>query len=199
MNAETIAIMARQGQNPPAWQVYRARPAFFRNQILLGVLILALGAVGAIYLLANPLIAFVPGFGSGSQSLDPGPFMIARTVDFVVIALLLLIGVVSGVNAVRNLTQAHDQVLVLMPEGFVLCTKSATAYPYATMRGLNAASYRGTITLTIADAATQQRQRVRLDGRFGNARQLAGRIMAQRTDYLAARARAQPPSPGSGW
>ena len=196
MNAESIATMARQGQNPPAWRVFRARSGFFRNQILLGVFILALGVVGAVYLLANPLTAFVPGFGSGSQPLDPGPFMVARTVDFVVILLFVVAGIVAAVNAVRNLTRAHEQVLVLMPEGFVLSTKSSVAYLFAAMRELSASSYRGTITFTITDAATRQRQRVRLDGRFGNARQIAALVLAQRTDYRAALARARPPEYG---
>ena len=139
-------------------------------------LILALGVVGAVYLLAHPLTAFVPGFGSGSQPLDPGPFMVARTVDFVVILLFVVAGIVAAVNAVRNRTRAHEQVLVLMPGGFVLSTKSSVAYLFAAMRELSASSYRGTITFTITDAATRQRERVRLDGRFGNARQIAALV-----------------------
>jgi hypothetical protein len=196
MNADNIVTMVQHGQNPPSWQVYRARSAYFRDQILLGVFILAIVAAGAIYLLANPLIAFVPGYDTGSETLDPGSFMTARTIDFVVIGLLLVVGLVYAVNAVRNLSRVQDQVLVLMPDGFLLGTNTPVVYPFATMQALTARSYRGTITLTITKSATRSIQRVRLDGRFGNARQLAGQIMSLRNAYLRAQVGAQPPRPG---
>jgi hypothetical protein len=195
MNAESIATMARQGQNSPNWQVYRARSGYFVQQVVVGLFVLALGVGGTLYLVANPLIAIVPGSGGNSQTLDPGPFMIARTVDFGIIALILLAGLWVVVVSVAHLTRLRDEVLVLMPQGLVIDTKTPVAYSFAAMRSLSARNYRGVVTFTITDS-TERRLRVRLDGRFGNARQLAGQILAMRNAYLRTQAGAQPPSPG---
>jgi hypothetical protein len=63
------------------------------------------------------------------------------------------------------------------------------------MRSLSARNYRGVVTLTITDPSSR-RQRLRLDGRFGNAGPLAGQILTMRNTYLRTQAGAQPPSSG---
>jgi len=194
MNAESIATMARQGQHPPNWQVHRARSGYFVQQIILALVLLALGVGGTLYLLANPFTAFVPGYG-GSETLDPGSFAIARTVDFGVIVIFVAVGLWIGGTSLAHLSRARDEVLVLMPQGFVIDTKTPVAYSYGAMRGMSARNYRGVVTFTITDP-TGRRQRLRLDGRFGNASQLAGQVLTMRNTYLRTQAGAQPPSTG---
>jgi hypothetical protein len=121
--------------------------------------------------------------------------MIARTVDFGVIVLFLVVGLWIGGTSAAHLTSLQNEVLVLMPQGFVIDTKTPVAYSYAAMRSLSARNSRGVVTFTITDAAAR-RQRLRLDGRFGNAGQLAGQILTMRNTFLRAQAGAQPPSSG---
>jgi len=194
MNAESIATMARQGQNPPNWQVYRARSGYFVQQIVLGLVLFALGVAGTVFLLANPFTAFGPGYG-GSETVDPSTFMIFRTVDFAIIVLFLLVGQWVGGTSMVHLSRLRDEVVVLMPQGFVIGTKTPVAYHYAAIRSLSARNYRGVVTFTITDP-TARRQRLRLDGRFGNAGQLAGQILTMRNTYLRAQTGSQPPSSG---
>lgn len=195
LNADAVMMAVRQNQIPGSWQVFRGRVAFHMQQLLGGVLILVLGFVGIMYLLLNPRIAIVPGYGSNDSPIDPGPFTIARTVDFVVLAILLLVGLWLCFSSSSQLTVARDQALVLMPDGFVISTKNPVAYAYAAMQGMSARNNRGTITFNITPVGGAQRQSFRLDGRFGNAKQIATQILAGRAEWQRAHPTAQPQQP----
>lgn len=189
----------RQGYTPGNWRVFHGRVAYHVRQIIGGVVILALGFIGVMYLLLNPHIAVVPGAGSGSTPLDEGPFTVARTVDFVVLAVFLLLGLgVSALSASR-LTTARDQALVLMPEGFVLSVKNPVAYAYANMQAIAARNNNGTITFSITPIGGGRNQVFRLDGRFGKPKPIATAILAARAEWQRANGSPQqPPLPGTG-
>lgn len=196
INAGAVVAMARQGQVLPGWQVYRGQPSFHARQIVLAILIALIGCAGAAYLLTNPQIAIVPGYSSDTTTLDTGPFAAARAFDFVIIGLLLAGGIWYAIAHAVQISSAASRVLIVMPEGFVVSIKRPIAYSFAGMRSVSASSFQGAVTLSITDAARRGKQRVRLDGRFGNARQLAGQIIAARESYMRSRTAMRSPSIG---
>jgi hypothetical protein len=59
------------------------------------------------------------------------------------------------------------------------------AFAFADLRTISATSYRGVITLRMV-AVDEQQFTVRLDARFGNARQVAQRILTDCSQFAAA-------------
>ena len=194
LNADAVMTAVRQGQAPATWQVYRGRVAFHVRQLLGGLLILLLGFVGVMYLLLNPDTVIVPGSGQGS-ALDTGPFAVARIGDFVVLAVVLVVGLWLCVSSSSQLTTVRDQALVLLPEGFVIGAKKPTAYAYAAMQAIAARNNRGTITFSVTPVGGDRRQTFRLDSRFGDAKHIATQILAARTAWQRANSAAQSPQP----
>lgn len=195
LNADAVMQAVRQGYVPDSWRVYHGRVGWQVRQMLGGLFILLLGFSAAIYLLLNPNVAFVPGTAGDNIPIDAGPFTVARTVDFAVLALFLLVGFVISVASASRLPTIRGQTLVLMPAGFVLNLKKPTAYAYGAMQALNARNHRGTISFNITPVGNARRQLLRLDGRFGNAKQIATQILMARNEWQ--RAHAAVPSPQS--
>ncbi|HET8908263.1 MAG TPA: hypothetical protein VFN11_15005 [Ktedonobacterales bacterium] len=195
LNADAVMQAVRQGYVPDSWRVYHGRVGWQVRQMLGGLLILLLGFSAAVYLLLNPDVAFVPGAAGDSISIEAGQFTVARTVDFAVLALFLLVGFVISVASASRLPTIRGQTLVLMPAGFVLNLKKPTAYAYGAMQALNARNHRGTISFNITPVGNARRQVLRLDGRFGNAKQIATQILMARNEWQ--RAHAAVPSPQS--
>jgi hypothetical protein len=194
LNADAVMTAVRQGQAPATWQVYRGRVAFHVRQLLGGLLILLLGFVGVMYLLLNPDTVIVPGSGQ-SGTLDTGPFAIARIGDFVVLAVVQVVGLGLCVSSSSQLTTVRDQALVLLPEGFVIGAKKPTAYAFAAMQAIAARNNRGTITFSVTPSGGDRRQTFRLNSRFGDAKHIATQILAARTAWQRANSAAQSPQP----
>lgn len=183
LNVDAVMQAVRQGYVPDTWRVYHGRVGWQVQQLLVGLVILLLGFAGTIYLLLNTSIAIVPGTPGETTTVDATNLSAGRAVDFVVLAIFLALGLGLSVVASSRLTTIRDQVLVLMPDGFIINTKKPIAYSYAGMQAMSARNNRGTITFNITAAGNSRRQPLRLDGRFGNAKQLATQILVARNEW----------------
>ena len=182
-SADAVITAVQQGHAPTQWQVFRARVGYHVQQILGGVFFLLLGFVGVLYLLVNPHVAIVPGYGSSDTPLDSGPFAAARTFDFVVLAIVLLVSLGLSAFAASQLATVRNQMLVLMPEGFVINARKPMAYAFSGMQAMTARNNRGTITFNVTPVGGGRGQTFRLDSRFGNAKQIATQMLAVRGEW----------------
>jgi hypothetical protein len=176
MNTDMIVAQARNNQVPPTWQVHHGRSSFYVRQIAIGAFLLAFAAAGAIYLVSHPFIAIVPGYAAGDSNVDSQTFTLDRAVDFVLLGLFALVGIGAMIRYLLELGRAYQHVLVLLPEGFVLSTGKTVAYAYGTIREMKLVKSRYASSLKIHTWNAQKPVRVRLDGRFGNPKQLTGTI-----------------------
>ena len=101
LDAETVIASAQQETPPAGWQVWPERRSFFLRMALIGIVFLGGGGYGAMYLQGHPETAFVLGVvgDPANVPLDPGLFMTARTIDFVVVGLLALLGIYTSFGA----------------------------------------------------------------------------------------------------
>lgn len=175
VNIDMIVAQARNNQVPPTWQVYHGRSSFYVRQIVIGAVLLAFAAGGTIYLVAHPYIAIVPGYTSDNP-LDPQMFTFNRGLDFAIAGLVALAGIVAVIRYLLELGRVNEYVLVLMPEGFVLSTGKTIAYAYGTIREMKIVRSRYANSLKISTWNAQKPVSVRLDGRFGNPKQLISTI-----------------------
>lgn len=187
VNGEAIVAQVRQGSWPHDWQVLRAKPAHFIRLAIFIALFLILAAAGLIYLVGHPGEVFTLGAAGSSDSgpLDPTVFSLWRTADFAVLLLVLAGCGVSLVITLIHAAHANEHLLIVFPEGFVLKTGRTQTFAFATIQALEASIYRGVATLRIV-AVDGQKFTVRLDARFGNARQVAQRIVIARNQFAAA-------------
>ena len=92
------------------------------------------------------------------------------------VGLFALAGIVAVIRYLLELGQAYQHVLVLMPEGFVLSTGKTVAYAYGTIREMKLVRSRYANSLKIYTWNAQKPVSVRIDGRFGNPKQLTSTI-----------------------
>ena len=175
VNIDMIVARARNNQVPPTWQVYHGRSSFYVRQIVIGAIVLAFAAAGAIYLVSHPFIAIVPGYTSDNP-LDPQMFTFNRGLDFAIAGLVALTGIGAVIRYLPEPGRAYQYVLVLMPEGFVLSTGKTVAYAYGTIREMKFVRSSYANSLKIYTWNAQKPASVRLDGRFGNPKQLTSTI-----------------------
>jgi hypothetical protein len=192
LNADAVMQAVRQGYVPDTWRVYHGRVGFLVRKMLGALLILALSFVGVMYLLLNPHTAIVPGTQGDHTTLEAFRFSMWRGIDFVVVVFMLLIGFTLTVASASQLPTIREQTLVLMADGFVLNLKKPTAYAYGAMQAMNARNNRGVILINITPVGNARRQLVGLDGRYGNAKQIAAQILMARNEWQRAHAAAQP-------
>lgn len=185
---ETVVAQVDHGAAPPNWQITRGRPAFHLQQIILGVVVVAIGVVGAVFLLANPDQAFSYGAGGeASMSVING----WRTVDFVVLAIFALAGAYLIVQHTGSYASAKSDLLVMVPEGFVIRTgRRIQTYDFATLTSLRATLSRGTLIVN-ATQASGAKLRSSIDGRFGKVKPIGQAILAAYSQYRAATVRPQ--------
>ena len=177
INTDMIVAQARNNQVPPTWQVYHGRSSFYVRQIVIGAFLLAFAAAGAIYFVSHPFIAIVPGYTSDSN-VDPQTFTLDRAFDFLMVGLFAVAGIFAVIRYLLELGRAYEHVLVLMPEGFVLSTGKTIAHAYGTIRDMKLVRSRYASSLKIYTWNAQKPVSVRLDGRFGNPKQLISTIYA---------------------
>lgn len=189
MEGQAVLAQACQGRAAPDWQVLPARPGrFVRNIAMFGVAAVVL-VVLLILLAANPNEAVTPGSSIDSDSV----LTFWRTVDFIVGAALVLACVGGTILAARDFDSRHSQMLVLMPDGFVMQTsadpRSMRAVGYAAISGVNVSVMRGEYTLTMPRTDGHGFTRIRLDDRFGAPKQIVQRITTAQAQFSAARMR----------
>lgn len=189
IDAGMVLRMVRSGQVPPQWQVVRAKRGFFLMQSFLGVLLVILGVGGAVALLASGTVI---GYGLSDTSPD-GVVTFWFVVDMLVLAACVIGGIVLAIQQLLRLGTVDEQVLVLMPDGFVMrrgsAPKDTLAYSYDSIRAVDRVVRNGTNYL-VMQPVQGRAVRLTLDGRFGPPKRIAQQIQAMAVDYRAARARA---------
>ncbi|HEV8190016.1 MAG TPA: hypothetical protein VGP82_00800 [Ktedonobacterales bacterium] len=193
INGEAIVAQVQHGTWPQNWQVLRAKPSHFIRLAIFVAIFFVAAAGGLIFLLGHPSDALTLGAAGSSDggALDPAAFSLWRTVDFTMLGLVLAGLTVALVRTLVQAAQAHEQLLVLLPEGFVLKTGRAQAFDFGSMQTLSAVSTNGVVALRMV-ALDGQQSTVQLDTRFGSSTQLAKRILTARNQFVAARGSATP-------
>ena len=194
INGEAIVAQARQGAVFLDGQVWRAQERYFLAQTAVAGIFVLLMVFGFFYLLSNSNHAFVIGsYGSEGGPLDDAALAGWRAFDFVAGGLFAVAMLVVLVRTAAASANAGEQVLVLLPDGFVLGTgKTPKTYPFAAYRAASASSTRGTVSLALMPAAGGRAVRVPLDGRFGKAKPIAQAILVAHRQFVS---RYQPPQP----
>jgi hypothetical protein len=192
LNGDAIIAQVRQGTWPQSWQVLRANRSHFIRLAIFIAIFLVLAAFGLLYLISNPDHAVVPGAAGSPDggTLDPATFAVWRTIDLAVLGIALVGLVVAVINTLLQMAHAQEQLLVVLPEGFVLKTRRLQTVAFAAIQTMTATSYRGVVTFKIG-TVNGQKLSVSLDARFGAARQVAQRILAARNQFTAAPAAGQ--------
>ena len=191
INAEAVVQQVRAGATPADWQVMRAKSSFFVWSAIGGIVFTFLAVVAAGYLF---LTGTFVGIGVNDQTPDNVAFF-WFIVDMVVLAAVAIGGIVFAILRARDLGSVNEQMLVLMPDGFVkragVGPKGTFSATYANIARLTPAVRNGTQYL---DAVTPDGRRVsvELDGRFGNAKKLARQIAGQHAHYVATHSGEQP-------
>lgn len=194
IDANAAIQQVRSGTAPPSWQVLRARPTFFMWSAIGGVVFTLAAIAAAIYLFVSNTVV---GIGVTDQT-PPNVALFWLIVDMLVLAACAVIGVVSAVRHVRRLGSASEQMLVLMPEGFVLrrgtTEKDVTTINYQRIATMTPTAKNGAMVLAMTIAGSGKRAAVTLDNRFGPAKKLASEIAGTHAHYVStARASAQAP------
>jgi hypothetical protein len=184
IDAEAVVQQVKAGAVPADWQVMRAKPSFFVWSAIGGIIFTFLAVVAAGYLF---LTGTIVGIGVNDQTPDNVAFF-WFIVDMVVLVAVAIGGIVFAILRARDLGSANEQMLVLMPDGFVKRTGGGP-------KGTFSATYTNIATLRPAirnssqclDAVTRDGKRasIELDGRFGNVKKLSRQIAGQHAHYDA--------------
>lgn len=184
LSKEEILMYVQQGQAQPDWQVLRPSKSYLTKQVL-GYAIAAIIFVGiGVYFMGQDSLVIVPKF---SGDLDPGAFQTWRIIDIIVLILAILGFAGAAINYMLELNTAQNQMLVLMPEGFLLKKRSTEQFvAYANVSSLSPRiGSGGEATLNIKFAASTTLHQVKLDGRYGKPKELAPQIVAAQRQYAA--------------
>lgn len=189
LDGNAILQQARNGGAPPNWTVIPARRSHFLQTIAGGIIgVIAFGAAIA-YLLFNP--DFVVGL-RGFVNLS-GTSQFWRILDFAICGLAIIASIAYAVSGARDMDSLGEQVLVLMPEGFVMqrgsTSNTLSTIAYAAVRQPRVTITQGTVYLVMARTQDGSVIRLKLDNRFGPAKKIAQRIVDAQGAYVAATAR----------
>jgi hypothetical protein len=180
LSKEEILAYVQQGQAQPGWNVLRPDATYLTKQTLLyGILSLVIIVLGVMFLNQSSLV-FVPLGVS-----DPSNFQMWRYIDIAVLAAFFCICLVIALRNLLELNTLQHQLLVLLPDGFLLKkrnTEQFVAYPGVTGISARASRY-GYVTLNIKAVGSNVSYKVQLDGRYGNARALASQIIGAQRQY----------------
>lgn len=184
----------RAGTAPAAWQVVRAKKSYF-IWVAIGALVVAIGAIaGEAYLLSSNTIV---GY---ALPADPTPqvYNLWHTLDLVAAIAIALACIVAAVRGIQQTGTLNEQMLILLPEGFVMRRgtkpKDTQAFNYPTIRTIKRQVRNSTTTLVL-EMADGRAARVVLDGRFGKVKAIAQQIQNAHAQYVAALARPRPMPP----
>ena|SRR5215813_3860382 len=172
IDGKAVVLQVREGKAPADWQVWRAKRSYFLGWIAMGGIWLTLSSVLLLVLLAHPDQAVVP---LGVQSLDASGLRDWRTLDFIFVAVCILVLVAAVGKQVIELLRVESQMVVLLPDGFVIARSEPISVAFADIVPLiPATNARGTITLTVLRGSPPSPPvRLHVDERFGGAGQRA--------------------------
>lgn len=189
LDGNAIMQQALYGGANPNWTVIPARRSHFVQNIVAGIVgaILFMGAI--VYLLFNQ--DFVVGL-LGAVDI-PGSFQFWRITDYVVGGLAIVGCIAFAINTAREMDTLAQQMLILMPEGFVMqrgaSAKTLSAIAYAAIGKPRITVNRGTVYLIMPRVQGTNAMRLELDNRFGPAKKIAQRIIDAQAVYAAATTR----------
>lgn len=183
LSKEEILTYVQQGGALPGWQVLRPQMSYLVKQMLIYA-ILALIFIGfGVYFIGQNSFVIVP-FRS-SDPLDPGAFQVWRYIDEAILALAIIGFAGLAIKYILEVSTVQSQVLVLMPEGFLL--KKRNAEQFVAYAGVSSMVPRinntGEVTLNIKPAGSTTVYKVELDGRYGKPKVLAPQIVAAQRKY----------------
>lgn len=186
LDGEAIVHQALQGSAQPNWRVFPAKLSHFLGSIA-GYAIGALLLLGVIaYLAANPDVAF----SLGSSSDTPNVIQFWRNIDFVVAGVMTLACIALLGLSVRGLSTVKHQVLVLLPEGFVMQKgaekKTMTVIEFGAISGIATSVSNGNWSLVMPRTNGKGAVKLDLDGRFGSPKQIAKTLEEARSQYAIA-------------
>jgi hypothetical protein len=191
IDAEAVLQQVKAGATPADWQVMKAKSSFFVWRAIGGIVFTLFSVLAAGYLF---LTGTIVGIGVNDQTPDNVAFF-WFIVDMIVLALCAIGGIVYAIIRARDLGSVNEQMLVVMPDGFVkragLGSKDTFSATYANIATLTPAVRNSSQYL---DAVTRDGRRasVELDGRFGNVKKLARQIAGQHAHYVATHSGGQP-------
>ncbi len=187
INTETVLMQVQSQQIPPTWRVYRGKKTFFMREAAIYSFLFLLVMALVVYLYSDPFLAITYG-PFLSNTADTQTFLMTRTIDFVVLGLFMLVFIGAVFWSLLQISKAQGQMLLLMPDGFVIVERKTATYPYATIRSIKILKSRtGARSLVLSIGNAGKSRRVRLDGRFGNSKQLAETIYTLWKQYTAGR------------
>jgi hypothetical protein len=182
LSKEQIFSYIQQGQPQSNWLILRPKTSYLIKQaIIYAILAVVVMLLGAYFLSQNSYV-FTPYY---SGTLDAGAFQTWRFIDEAALAIFLLLFVFAALKNLLDLNTIQKQLLVLMPEGFLLKKRNTEQYvAYAGVTTLSArASRYGDVTLQIKAVGSDAIYKVHLDNRYGNARMLASQIVSAQRQY----------------
>lgn len=193
-SAEVVGRV-QAGQALNTWQVLPASRGYFIRGLLIGCVLLIAVIGAAAWLFLNEHEAFSIGRGTG----DLFDFETWRTIDFVVLGIIFLALAYWVYSSCRDLTTQHKQFVVLMPEGVVMTKgeKDPEVIDFSIASNVQVKRNRDDIILVFENQTTGKRESISMDGRFGNARNLAETITNGYQQFQAMRAgQSAPPLQG---
>lgn len=189
LDGNAIMQQALYGGAPPTWTVIPARRSHFLQTIAGAIVGAVLGVGGIVYLVLNP--DFVIGL-RGAVEIS-STFQFWRILDYAVCGLIIIGCIVYAISTARNMGSVAQQMLILMPEGFVMqrgdSAKTLSAISYAAIGQPRITVSNGTVYLVMQRAQSANAMRLELDNRFGPAKQIAQRIIDAQATYVAATTR----------
>lgn len=179
---EEILMYVQQGQVLSGWQVLRPKKSYlFRQIAIYGLLAIACLAFGG-YVISDSTFAFGP-----IGLADIGSYQTWHLIDEAFLAILFVIFAWVTIRNLIDLASVQNQVLVLLPEGFLLKKRNTEqCVDYAGVAGASARVGRyGDVTVNIKAQGSNVVYKVQFDGRYGNARALASQIVNAQRQYAA--------------
>jgi hypothetical protein len=185
LDANTIINQVQSGTAPASWQALRGRRSFFVQGAIWGVVGAVLAVAAAAYLLTSGTVV---GYGINDQTPDNvlGFWFIA---DMIVLALCVIGGIIFSIMRLVALGSVENQLLVLMPEGFLMRTgtseKATRLILYQNIAKIVPRVRNGAVSLMLQTRSGGTAQ-VPLDSRFSKPKPLAQQIQGMHAAYVRA-------------
>lgn len=190
IDANVVVQQVKAGAAPTSWQVIPARDSFFLLGALGGIVVAIAAVAVEVYLRASNSVYGIAIPPNASQ----GVLDFWAIADLIVFAVFAVGGVAFAIMRALAIGSASEQMLVLLPEGFVKRTgtseKDTLAVNYANLTTVTPTVRNGSQYLSARTKAGKHVS-IEIDGRFGNAKALVRQIAGQHAHYVTALAGGQ--------
>lgn len=187
LDSNTIVTQVRAGTAPGTWQVLRPNRSYYVSGAL-GGFVLAIGAIAAaVYLFVSGTIV---GYGVSESSSD-GYLTVWFFIDMLVLLGFLIGGIALTIGRIRAMGTMDEQMLVLMPDGYLLRKgpgeKDTALVSFERMAPVQVSISNGEVFLLAQQVSTNKTLKLAMDSRFGKPKLVAQQILALYGQYKAAR------------